>query len=68
MVRDPANERVVQARTIPAADATALNVEPRQRRDVYQATAKTRDGCSVKDLLGDVEMSETARRGLETRR
>ena len=44
---------------MPATHATALNVQPRQRRDVYQALARTPEGCSVKDLLADVEMSET---------
>jgi DNA-binding transcriptional ArsR family regulator len=44
---------------MPATDAAALNVQPRQRRDVYEALAKTPEGCSVKDLLDDVDMSET---------
>jgi DNA-binding transcriptional ArsR family regulator len=44
---------------MPAIDAAALNVQPRQRRDVYRALAKTPEGCSVKDLLADVDMSET---------
>jgi hypothetical protein len=35
-----------------------LNVQPRQRRHVYEALAKDPDGRSVKDLLPDVEMSE----------
>jgi DNA-binding transcriptional ArsR family regulator len=35
-----------------------LNVQPRQRRSVYEALAKTPDGLSVKELLADVEMSE----------
>jgi hypothetical protein len=43
---------------MPATDAAALNVQPRQRRDVYQALAKTLEGRSVKDLLADLEMSE----------
>lgn len=42
-----------------ATDAAALNVQPRQRRDVYQALAQTPEGRSVKDLLASVEMSET---------
>ena len=42
----------------PVTDAAALNVQPRQRRHVYQALAKAPDGLSVKDLLLDVEMSE----------
>jgi DNA-binding transcriptional ArsR family regulator len=44
---------------MPASHAAALNVQPRQRRDVYQALARTPEGCSVKDLLAAVEMSET---------
>jgi predicted ArsR family transcriptional regulator len=43
----------------PAADAAMLNVQPRQRRQVYEVLAKEPDGRSVKDLLPDVEMSET---------
>ena len=43
----------------PATDAAALNVQPRQRRDVYQALAMAPEGRSVKDLLADVEMSES---------
>jgi DNA-binding transcriptional ArsR family regulator len=35
-----------------------LNVQPRQRRSVYEALAKTPEGLSVKELLSDVEMSE----------
>jgi len=41
-----------------AVSAATLNVQPRQRRSVYQALAKVPDGRSVKDLLADVEMSE----------
>ena len=44
---------------MPVADAAALNVQPRQRRDVYQALAQTPEGRSVKELLAEVEMSET---------
>ena len=40
------------------ADASMLNVQPRQRRHVYEALAKEPDGRSVKDLLPDVDMSE----------
>jgi DNA-binding transcriptional ArsR family regulator len=43
---------------MPATDSIALNVQPRQRRDVYQALAKTPEGRSVKDLLADIGMSE----------
>jgi predicted transcriptional regulator len=35
-----------------------LNVQPRQRRSVYEALAKAPDGLSTKDLIADVEMSE----------
>jgi DNA-binding transcriptional ArsR family regulator len=35
-----------------------LNVQPRQRRSVYEALARTPDGLSVKELLADVDMSE----------
>ncbi len=42
-----------------ATDAATLNIQPRQRRDVYQALAKTPEGRSAKDLLAEVEMSET---------
>jgi DeoR/GlpR family transcriptional regulator of sugar metabolism len=40
-------------------DASTLNVQPRQRRDVYETLAKLDTGRSVKDLLGDFEMSES---------
>jgi hypothetical protein len=43
----------------PAADAATLNVQPRQRRDVYERLAKLPAGQSVKDLLGGVEMPES---------
>jgi DNA-binding transcriptional ArsR family regulator len=43
---------------IATATAAALNVQPRQRRHVYEALAKVPDGRSVKELLEDVEMSE----------
>ena len=42
----------------PVADSAKLNVQPRERRRVYEALAKTPDGRSVKELLADVEMSE----------
>jgi hypothetical protein len=42
----------------PAASAATLNVQPQRRRAVYEALAKVADGRSVKDLVGDVEMSE----------
>jgi DNA-binding transcriptional ArsR family regulator len=40
------------------ADPALLNVQPRQRRSVYEALARTPDGLSVKELLADVEMPE----------
>ena len=43
----------------PVADSATLNVQPRQRRVVYEALAKLPDGRSVKDLLGDFEIPET---------
>jgi predicted transcriptional regulator len=42
----------------PRADSAALNIQPRQRRDVYHALGKVSAGRSVKDLLGDVDMPE----------
>jgi hypothetical protein len=42
----------------PVADAAMLNVQPRERRHVYAALAKTPEGLSVKELLAEVEMSE----------
>ena len=42
----------------PVADSAKLNVQPRERRRVYESLAKTPDGRSVKELLADVEMSE----------
>jgi hypothetical protein len=49
------------------ADAATLNVQPRQRRTVYNWLAETPDGCSVKTLLIDhdipeVELRETLRK------
>jgi DNA-binding IclR family transcriptional regulator len=43
----------------PRADSATLNVQPRQRRDVYESLAKLGAGRSVKDLLGDFEMPES---------
>ena len=42
----------------PRADSTALNVQPRQRRTVYEGLAKEPDGRSVKDLLADFDIAE----------
>jgi hypothetical protein len=39
-------------------DATTLNVQPRQRRDVYGWLASSPDGCSVKTLLSERDISE----------
>ena len=41
------------------ADHAALNVQPRQRRQVYESLAKVPDGCSVKDLLRDTDFPES---------
>jgi hypothetical protein len=40
------------------ANAATLNVQPRQRRGVYEALALLAPGSSVKDLLLEVEMPE----------
>jgi hypothetical protein len=42
----------------PQADFATLNVQPRQRRNVYDGLAKTPDGRSVKDLLTDFDIPE----------
>lgn len=42
----------------PRADRATLNVQPRQRREVYERLAAFPDGRSVSDLLGDFAMSE----------
>ena len=51
----------------PRADSATLNVQPRQRRVVYEGLAAVPDGSSVKDLLtrvdiSEVELRETLRR------
>ena len=51
----------------PRADSATLNVQPRQRRDVYEGLAAVPDGSSVKDLLRrfdipESELRETLRR------
>jgi predicted transcriptional regulator len=38
--------------------SAALNIQPRQRREVYHALGKVSAGRSVKDLLADVDMPE----------
>ncbi len=40
------------------ADPATLNVQPRQRRFVYEELATHPSGRSVKDLLADVEIPE----------
>ena len=40
------------------ADSAALNVQPRQRRLVYEVLAGAPAGCSVKELLGELDMPE----------
>jgi predicted transcriptional regulator len=42
----------------PPVDSAALNIQPRQRRDVYHALGKVSEGRSVKDLLAEVDMPE----------
>ena len=42
----------------PRADSAALNVQPRQRRTVYEGLAKAPVGRSVKDLLSDFDIPE----------
>jgi DNA-binding transcriptional ArsR family regulator len=39
-------------------DSAALNVQPRQRRHVYEGLAKLPEGRSVKDLLEDFDIPE----------
>jgi predicted ArsR family transcriptional regulator len=40
------------------ADAATLNVQPRQRRDVYKYLAGVEAGRSVKHLLDDLDIPE----------
>ena len=42
----------------PRADAATLNVQPRQRRAVYERLAEMPTGSSVKDLLRELDMPE----------
>ena len=42
----------------PRTISAALNIQPRQRREVYHALGKAPGGRSVKDLLTDVDISE----------
>jgi len=41
------------------ADAATLNVQPRQRRQVYESLAKVPGGRSVKELLRDSDIAES---------
>jgi hypothetical protein len=40
------------------ADSATLNVQPRQRREVYEGLAAHPEGRSVKEMLGDFEIPE----------
>jgi hypothetical protein len=40
------------------ADATTLNIQPRQRRSVYMWLADIPGGRSVKHLLGELDIAE----------
>ena len=39
-------------------DAAMLNVQPRQRRHVYARLAEAPEGCSVKELLAELDIPE----------
>jgi hypothetical protein len=43
----------------PPVDSATLNVQPRQRRVVYESLAKLSAGSSVRDLLDDVAIPES---------
>jgi hypothetical protein len=43
----------------PLADSATLNVQPRQRRVVYEGLAKLPAGGSVKDLLENLDIPES---------
>jgi hypothetical protein len=43
----------------PRADSATLNVQPRQRRVVYEGLAQQPAGRSVKDLLSDLKIPES---------
>jgi hypothetical protein len=43
----------------PRPDSSALNVQPRQRRQVYEGLARAPAGRSVKELLSDFDMHES---------
>ena len=42
----------------PRPDAATLNVQPRQRRNVYLSLADSPAGLSVKHLLGELDLTE----------
>jgi predicted ArsR family transcriptional regulator len=42
----------------PRPDAAMLNVQPRQRRNVYARLAETPSGRSVKHLLAELDITE----------
>jgi hypothetical protein len=42
----------------PRPDFAALNIQPRQRRHVYEGLTRVPTGRSVKDLLRDFDMQE----------
>jgi predicted transcriptional regulator len=41
------------------ADSATLNVQPRERRQVYEGLAQMPAGCTVKDLLRDFDIPES---------
>jgi predicted ArsR family transcriptional regulator len=43
----------------PRADRATLNVQPRQRREVYERLSAVSDGRSVRELLDDLAIPET---------
>jgi predicted ArsR family transcriptional regulator len=42
----------------PRADSSALNVQPRQRRIVYEELAKDPEGRSMKDMISEFDIPE----------
>ena len=42
----------------PRVDPALLNVQPRQRREVYERLSALSEGRSVKELLDDLSISE----------
>ena len=51
-------QRAAEEAPAPRADAATLNVQPRQRRQVYKLLAESPDGRSVKHLLGESDIAE----------